>query len=341
MVSSKRDTTNIPTIIGSSKAIREIFSIIERVAKTDSTVLILGESGTGKELIAKNIHFNSPRSNKPFVHVNCAAIPIPLLEAELFGHEKGAFTGAFTSRAGRFELADSGTIFLDEIGEMPPALQVKILRVLQEKSFERIGGLRTISADVRIIAATNKDLEKAVKEGRFREDLYYRLNVIPISVPPLRARLQDVPELCEHFLTKYAEKIGRKKLKIDDAAMTCLTQYSWPGNVRELENLIERLFVLKQDDLITPYDLPEKIRQRALPEVSESAHDDINPFINGIDLNSAVQKYERDLIVHALELNDWVQVKAARYLNIKRTTLIQKMKRYGIEHPVTKVTPQD
>ncbi len=325
-------------IIGSSMPLLEIFEIINRVAKTDSTVLVLGESGTGKELVAKNIHYKSPRANKPFIHVNCAAIPSTLLESELFGYEKGAFTGAVTARAGRFEMADSGTLFLDEIGDMPPILQVKILRALQEKSFERIGGIKTVHADVRIIAATNKNLEQAVKEGRFREDLYYRLNVIPITMPPLRTRTQDLPELCEYFLDKYSVKIGRKRLTINKSAMNYLLQYSWPGNVRELENLIERLFVLKQDDTVTPYDLPDKIINRGIPEFPNTVEDDENPFINGIDLNATIAKYEKNLILHALDLNEGVQSRAAKYLNIKRTTLIQKMKRHGIDQNVIKLT---
>ncbi len=325
------ESSKIPSIIGSSKEINEVYSVIQRVAKTDSTVLVLGESGTGKELIAKTIHYSSERANRPFVHVNCAAIPAALLESELFGHEKGAFTGAFTARAGRFELANSGTVFLDEIGDMPPVLQVKILRVLQEKCFERIGGHRTINVDVRIIAATNSNLEAAVAEGRFREDLYYRLNVIPITIPPLRMRASDIPELCNYFLQKYAVKMGRKGLNITKSAMDYLQRYHWPGNVRELENLIERLFVLKQDDTITPQDLPDKIRNKDVLDIPEIARDDSNPFVSGIDLNSAVQEYEKRLILHALELHEGVQVRAAKYLNIKRTTLIEKMKRYGIE----------
>jgi transcriptional regulator with GAF, ATPase, and Fis domain len=326
-----QENSKVPAIIGSSKEIVEIHSVIQKVAKTDSTVLILGESGTGKELIAKAIHYSSERANKPFVHVNCAAIPSALLESELFGHEKGAFTGAFTSRAGRFELANAGTVFLDEIGDMPPALQVKILRVLQERCFERIGGHRTINVDVRIIAATNSNLEAAVSEGKFREDLYYRLNVIPITIPPLRMRAGDIPELCNHFLEKYALKMGRKRLNITKGAMEHLQHYHWPGNVRELENLIERLFVLKQDDIITPQDLPEKIRNRGILDLPEITGDDTNPFVNGIDLNTAVQEYEKRLIMHALELHEGVQVRAAKYLNIKRTTLIEKMRRYGIQ----------
>ncbi|MFQ3574622.1 MAG: sigma-54 dependent transcriptional regulator [Thermodesulfovibrionales bacterium] len=323
--------TQAPFIVGSSKAITEIHEIIKKVSDSDSTVLILGESGTGKELIAKSIHYLSKRREHPFIHVNCAAIPSALLESELFGYEKGAFTGAFNSRQGRFELADKGTIFLDEIGEMDPTLQVKILRVLQEKAFERIGGVKTINVDVRIISATNKNLETAVSEGCFRQDLYYRLNVIPIYVPPLRERIEDIQELCEYFLEKYAKKLQKSPLKIGESVMEYLKRYQWHGNVRELENLIERLYVLKKDDMVSIYDLPDKIRQRGLPVMPSLLDDDTNPFINGIDLNQELENYEKMLILHALELHNGVKAKAARYLNINRTTLIEKLKRFGID----------
>ncbi|MCX8069534.1 MAG: sigma-54 dependent transcriptional regulator [Thermodesulfovibrionales bacterium] len=320
---------NIPPIIGSSKPIREIYDIIEKVANTDSTVLILGESGTGKELIAKNIHYRSKRATKPFIHVNCAAIPSELLESELFGYEKGAFTGAFTSRAGKFEIAHLGTILLDEIGDMPSQLQAKILRVLQERSFERIGGIKTVTVDVRIIAATNKNLQNTVAEGKFREDLFYRLNVIPITIEPLRKRKEDIPELCNFFIERFKKKFNRE-MTINTSVFEYLKNYSWPGNVRELENLIERLFVLKHDDIITSSDLPEGIRNCGIPEIPDFVDDEINPFINGIDLNAALESYEKRLIIHALELHDGVKTRAAKYLNVKRTSLIEKMKRYKI-----------
>lgn len=323
------DNPNIPPIIGSSKAIKEIHSIIEKVANTDSTVLILGESGTGKELIAKNIHYRSNRANKPFIHVNCAAIPSELLESELFGYEKGAFTGAFTSKAGKFETANFGTVLLDEIGDMAPQLQAKILRVLQERSFERIGGMKTITVDVRIIAATNKNLQDTVAEGRFREDLFYRLNVIPIKIQPLRNRTEDIPLLFDYFIEKFKKRFNRP-MTISKSTFEYLVNYSWPGNVRELENLIERLFVLKHDNVITSSDLPEGIRNRGIPEIPDFVDDDTNPFINGIDLNAALEAYEKRLIIHALELHDGVKTRAAKYLNIKRTSLIEKIKRYGI-----------
>ncbi|HBR17161.1 MAG TPA: RNA polymerase subunit sigma-54 [Deltaproteobacteria bacterium] len=317
---------NIPQIIGTSQAINRIYELISKVSNSNSTILILGESGTGKELVAKTIHYKSSRADKPFIPVNCGAIPTELLESELFGHEKGAFTGAIATRIGRFELADGGTILLDEIGEMPAILQVKLLRVLQERSFERIGGVKTVNTDVRIMAATNQDLEGAVKEGRFREDLFYRLNVIPINMPPLRERIDDIPLLCNYFIEKHADRFGRNPIKITDEALKIFIEYNWPGNVREMENTIERLLVLKDDDLVSPYDLSERMTGRRIPEIP-AIEDDINPFIGGIDLNAAVEEYEKRLIIHALELNNKVKSQAAKYLNINRTTLIEKMKR--------------
>ncbi len=317
-----------PQIIGNSQAIRHIYELTARVSNCYSTVLILGESGTGKELVAKNIHFNSKRADKPFVPVNCGAIPTELLESELFGHEKGAFTGAIATRIGRFEMADGGTIFLDEIGEMPSILQVKLLRVLQERSFERIGGTKTVSVDVRIIAATNQNLEHAVKEGRFREDLFHRLNVIPIELPPLRKRVDDIPILCNFFIEKHAGRFGRNPVTITDEALKVFTGYAWPGNVRELENAIERLLVLKDSDVINAYDLPDKMTGKRIPELPNiELDDDVNPFVGGIDLNAALEEYEKRLILHALELHNGVKSQAAKYLNINRTTLIEKMKR--------------
>jgi sigma-54 specific flagellar transcriptional regulator A len=322
---------NIPQIIGDSNVIKRIYELIQKVSNSDSTVLIFGESGTGKELIAKSIHYTSNRAIKPFIPVNCGAIPTELLESELFGHEKGAFTGATTLRVGRFELADGGTIFLDEIGEMQPILQVKLLRVLQERAFERIGGVRTVNVNVRIIAATNQNLEDAVKEGRFREDLYYRLNVIPFKVPPLRERKEDIQILCKYFTDKHASRLGRNPLHFTEEALKILVNYGWPGNVRELENAIERLLVLKDDDSVTLYDLPDRMTGRISPEVPEILEDDdINPFVAGIDLNSAIEEYEKRLILHALELHNSIKSQAARYLNINRTTLIEKMKRLGL-----------
>ncbi len=324
------DNNNFLQIIGTSRAIKRIYELIEKVSNSDSTVLILGESGTGKELVAKNIHFKSARAEKPFIPVNCGAIPTELLESELFGHEKGAFTGAVTSRIGRFELADGGTIFLDEIGEMQPILQVKLLRVLQERSFERIGGIKTVNVDVRIVAATNQNLEEAVAAGRFREDLFYRLNVIPLHIPPLRERTEDIPPLCDYFIEKHSRRFGRNPIRLTDDAMKIFIGYHWPGNVRELENTVERLLVLKDDDVVTPYDLPEKMTGRNIPNLPDIEDDDINPFVGGIDLNAALEEYEKRLILHAIELQNGVKSQAAKYLNINRTTLIEKMKRLGL-----------
>ncbi|GAQ94453.1 sigma-54 specific transcriptional regulator protein [Thermodesulfovibrio aggregans] len=316
-------------IVGQSIQIQRVLTLIDKLSKTDSTVLIMGESGTGKELVAKMIHQKSQRGEKPFIPVNCAAIPSELLEAELFGYEKGAFTGASTTRQGRFELANEGTIFLDEIGDMPLHLQVKILRVIQDRSFERIGGTKSIQVDVRIIAATNKNLENEVKEGRFREDLFWRLNVVPVVIPPLRERKEDIPLLCDYFIDKFSKKFGYS-LKINSQVMEIFLNYHWPGNVRELENLIERLYVLNDGGTVSVEDIPERIRfgENLLPK---AVSDDLNPFSSGIDLNEVLRDYEKKLILHALNLNGWVKSRAAKYLNINRTTLIEKMKRLGIK----------
>jgi DNA-binding NtrC family response regulator len=257
-------------IVGESEKLKKLFKLIEKVAKTDSTVLVQGESGTGKELIARAIHYASPRRDKPLIPVNCGAIPEELLETELFGHEKGAFTSALKERIGRFELANGGTIFLDEIGDMSPKLQVKLLRVLQEREFERIGGDRTIEVDIRVITATHVDLVKAVSDGRFREDLYYRLNVIPVTVPPLRERKEDIPRLVDFFLERHIESSGGTLLSLSSDAMECLLSYDWPGNIRELENLVERLVILADDPLITEDDLPQRFRGNNQKESSFS-----------------------------------------------------------------------
>ena len=248
-------------LIGDSAGMQAVYEMVEKVLDIDSTVLITGESGTGKELIAKTIHFNSSRSQQPFVPLNCAAIPKDLLESELFGHEKGAFTGALNTRIGRFELAKGGTLFLDEIGEMDMSLQGKILRAIQGKEFERVGGSKTIKVDVRIVTASNKDLERAIGEGKFREDLYYRLNVIPVHLPPLRERREDIPLLLDFFKKEFAKKRKREPLRISDAAMRCILAYHWPGNVRELENLMERLTILATGDTVQVSDLPPKLRE--------------------------------------------------------------------------------
>lgn len=318
------------SILGTSPQVHKIRELIEKVADTDSTVLILGESGTGKELVARALHYCSSRSKRSFVPINCGAIPEDLLESELFGYEKGAFTGAIATKIGRFEAADRGTVFLDEIGEMSPALQVKILRVLQEKEFERVGGRETRKVDLRVVAATNQDLEKAVEEKRFREDLFYRLNVIPIHLPPLRARKEDVSVLVAEFTRRISESKNKTLKGVSEEAMGLLNLYDWPGNVRELENLIERLVVLKDDDeIITPDDLPEKIKRGNIRgEPSSIGTITLPP--DGVDFNIAVHKFERDLILNALNRVDGVKKKAAEFLNLNRTTLIEKMKRMGL-----------
>ncbi len=326
-----RSKYSFDNIIGSSPAMMEVLSMVDKVADTDSTILILGESGTGKEMIARAIHYNSSRANHLLVPVNCGAIPEDLLESELFGHVKGAFTGAIAPRAGRFELANHGTIFLDEVGEMSPKLQVKLLRVLQEKEFEPVGSTKTIRVDVRVIAATNKDLEKEVQEGRFREDLYYRLNVIPIRIPPLRERKEDIPLLLNYFIGVYNEKKGRHIEGVADEALEIMMEYSWPGNVRELENLVERIVVIKGQGKILPDDLPEKMREESsktfyVPQTNELNSE--NPF--PINLKEAVERLEVEMIKKALKMAGGNKEMAAGLLGIKRTTLIEKIKRKNI-----------
>jgi len=315
--------------IGDSPQMDGVFRIIEKVADTDSTVLILGESGTGKELVAKAIHYHSMRRDKPFIPVNCGAIPEDLLESELFGHEKGAFTNAIRTRIGRFEMSNNGTIFLDEIAEMSPHLQVKLLRVLQEQEFERLGGTKTIKCDIRTIAATNKDLDKLVENGGFREDLYYRLKVIPIEIPPLRERRSDVPLLIHHFIEMNKKTRGKHIKGISKDVVKALTNHEWPGNVRELENIIERIIILTDNDYLTLQDLPDKI-------LKEHSHDRISTTLipeDGFSLNNAINEYERLLIIRALEKADWVKNRAAKLLNMNRTTLVEKIKKQGIEKP--------
>jgi DNA-binding NtrC family response regulator len=314
-------------MIGYSDGMKRIFDTIEKVANSDSTVIIYGESGTGKELVAKAIHFNSDRSNFPLVAVNCGAIPEELLESELFGHEKGAFTGATRMRIGRFELAHGGTIFLDEIGDMSPALQVKVLRVIQEKQFERIGGVKTIDVDVRIICATNQDLEKAIAEKKFREDLFYRINVIPIHLPSLRTRTVDIPILVNHFLRKFSKLKKKTEKRISPEAMNHLMHYSWPGNVRELENLIEMLVVLKEDVEIGLQDLPGKILEAS---GGKEEYVSIDVPDNGLDFNNLVDQFERDLLSKALLKSGGAKKRAAELLHLNRTTFVEKLKRLKI-----------
>ena len=322
-----RDKYNFGNMIGYSDCMKKVFESIEKVSASDSTILIYGESGTGKELVARAIHYNSDRRNQTLVPVNCGAIPEELLESELFGHEKGAFTGAIRTRIGRFELAHKGTIFLDEIGDMSPALQVKVLRVIQEKEFERIGGIKTIHVDVRIIAATNQNLEKAVAEKKFREDLFYRINVIPIHLPPLRERGPDVAILANHFLRKF-NKLKKKSLaRISPEAISYFMRYLWPGNVRELENLIEMFVVMKEEGEIEISDLPPKLLQQQNLEASTRS---IELSSEGLNFNEVVSQFEKDLLLQALHKSGGVKNRAAKLLNLNRTTLVEKLKRFNL-----------
>lgn len=326
--------SGIAGIIGASERMREVFSLIRKVADADTTVLVQGESGTGKELIAKALHTEGRRAGNPFVPVNCGAIPAELLESELFGHEKGAFTHAINTRIGRFELANGGTVFLDEVSEMSPMLQVKILRALQERQFERIGGTRTISSDFRVIAATNRNLEEEVEQGRFREDLYYRLNVIQINAPPLRERPTDIPVLAEHFIARF-DRLKKKTIRgISEQAFDILLRYRWPGNVRELENVIERMVILSSGSIIDIDDLPEKMQQKTM-QVQPVAPAAIPA--EGYSLSDEMATYEKRLIIQALNQTDWVKNRAAGLLGVNRTTLIEKMKRYNLVKPQVKL----
>jgi len=322
-----RGKYNYTNLVGTSKAIKKIYDLIEKVADTDGTILISGASGTGKELIARAIHYTSNRSDKPLVVVSCGAIPEALLESELFGHEKGAFTGAFKRRIGRFEMANGGTIFLDEIGEMSPALQVKLLRVLQEQKFERVGGTKTIHVDLRIIAATNKNLTTAINNETFREDLFYRLNVIPIKVPSLKKRKSDIPLLLDFFLKKFQRGKEKRVTGFLPVAMDAMIGYDWPGNVRELENVIKRLTILCEDQVVSFDDLPEIIQEKSR---SVQSSDEV---IMEQDLNfhEAVKDYEKKIILEALEKSNWIKSKAAKLLNINRTTLVAKIKKQNID----------
>jgi two-component system NtrC family response regulator len=309
-------------IIGRSDSLLQVLDSAARVANTDATVLILGETGTGKELVAKAIHFNSLRRERPFVIINCGAIPADLLESELFGHVKGSFTGATSHKKGKVEMADGGTVFLDEIGEMPLELQVRVLRLLQEREIEKVGSTSLIHVDVRIVAATNRNLEAQVAAGKFREDLYYRLAVIPIVVPPLRDRPGDVLELAQHFIRRAREKHNRPDLRLAPSAMASLTGHSWPGNVRELENVIERLAVLCRSDEVTSSDLPEPLRQLRPAVVAPPSP----PAIADRGLEAA----ERELIIQALSDCNWNQTQAAHRLKISRKTLVYRMAKHGI-----------
>ncbi len=317
--------SRVPLMVGNHSVMQQIGTLIGRVAPSGANVLVLGESGTGKEIVARLLHAQSLRAAGPFVAVNCGAIPSELLESELFGHERGAFTGATTVRAGLFQVAAGGTIFLDEIGELSSAMQVKLLRVLQDNEIRPVGSDRTLHVDVRVIAATNRDLAAAVAEGRFREDLYYRLNVVPIEIPPLRERRSDVPLLVEHALERVQSKSTVGAITISEEALALLWEYDWPGNVRELENLVERLVVLADDPVIEPQDLPVAVRtffsRKRLAKISLPDA--------GIDLTRAVTEYETRLIEEALRRARGSKVGAARLLGIGRTTLITKLCRRG------------
>lgn len=357
---------NTSGIIGQSTTLAEVFRVLLKVAPTDSTVLVTGESGTGKELLVRALHTNSTRADKPFVPINCGAIPRELLESELFGHEKGAFTHAIRTRPGRFEIADGGSIFLDEIGEMDLSLQVKILRVLQEKEIERVGGNGVKKVDVRIVAATNRDLEEEVSKGRFREDLYYRLNVIPLHLPPLRERGGDVLLLVQYFLERFCAKKGRCMLRLSEDTRKILSAYSWPGNVRELENFMERLSILVDGDEVGPHDLPRKILE-AVGDIANLPDPTPSPIVvnspvgssissgafvsaeasaavsgqgfvwptlsdldkHGVGLKEFLDSIEDRLLEEALTQSDGVKNQAAELLGIKRTTLIEKLKKKG------------
>jgi transcriptional regulator with GAF, ATPase, and Fis domain len=317
-------------LIGRSAKMQQVLRLVDKIAASEATVIIQGETGTGKGLVARAIHTCSPRCDKPFIAVNCGAIPENLLESELFGHVRGAFTGATATKPGKFELAAGGTIFLDEIGDMSPDLQVKVLRVLEEKEFEPVGGCRTLKADVRIIAATHRDLEQEVAQGRFRQDLFYRLYVIPLSLAPLRERSTDVPLLVEHFLGCCNQcRTPEAALGMAPEALALLAGYSWPGNVRELKNLIERLVVLSEQGTIRVRDLPRRLREGAAGRAVEPPVVEITE--EGICLNTAVSEFEKSLIAQSLEKANWVKNKAAKLLHLKRTTLVEKIKRYELQ----------
>jgi DNA-binding NtrC family response regulator len=319
---------NFDKIIGTSQAMQQVFRRMEKIALTDSTILILGESGTGKELVAKAIHFNSHRKDNPFIAINCGAIPGDLLESELFGHIRGAFTGAIADKPGKFELANRGTIFLDEISNMPLMLQSKLLRVLQEHEFERVGSGTTVKLDVRVISATNAELEKEVATGNFREDLFYRLNVIPIELPSLKQRHEDILLLAKHFLKKSSEMMGRKNMTISGAALSAMEKYSWPGNVREMENVIERTVALTDGTNIEVSDLPSSLRPLHQEEVNVVPHPRVTT--EGVNLPMVMLEIEKEMIEEALRLCSGIKTRAASLLKLNRTTLVEKMKRLGI-----------
>jgi two-component system, NtrC family, response regulator len=320
-----QDRFSFEHMIAASRAMHDVTDLASRVAATDTTVLLYGESGTGKELLAKAIHFHSARSRQPFVVVNCAAIPEALLESELFGHRRGSFTGATADKQGKFEAANKGTIFLDEIGELPLLMQVKILRVLQDREVDKVGDSRPTKVDVRIITATNRNLEKMVAAGEFRDDLYYRLAVVAIRMPPLRERADDIPLLVEHFVDKHAGRLDRPRPAIAREVYSVFNLYAWPGNIRELENVVERAVVLDRDGIIGLDDLPDRVRAR------EEAFGRLRLELP--DEGLSLETVERDLLLAALEKHDWNQTKAAAYLDITRSALLYRMQKFGLERP--------
>ncbi len=326
--SKLKEKYQLENIVGKHPKILEVYKMIGRVMDNKATILIIGETGTGKEIVARAIHFNGLLKDGPFVAIDCASLPSDLLESELFGHEKGAFTGAITQKIGKFELADKGTLFLDEIGNLTLATQVKLLRFLQEKKIERVGGTKPIELDVRIIAATSLDLEKAVKEGSFREDLYYRLNVVTIPLPPLRERRDDIPLLVEHFLQKYESESKGKVKHVPPQTMDLLMKYNWSGNVRELENVIERAIVIGRTNAILVEDLPLKIEKMALGSGLDISSEKIT-------FKQKVENFEKKLIIDALEKTNWIQAKAAQLLDTSRNIIRYKMKKYDIKREYT------
>lgn len=342
----RREINLFRSLVGSSRSVQTVREMMAQVADKEVTVLITGESGTGKEVVARNLHYNSHRRHKPFVPVNCGAIPAELIESELFGHEKGAFTGAITSRAGRFEMAEGGTLFLDEIGDLPLNMQVKLLRVLQERSFERVGGSKTYMADVRVIAATHRNLEEMITQGDFREDLYYRLNVFPIEMPALRDRQEDIPLLLNELVARL-ENEKRGSIRFNSAAIMSLVQHGWPGNVREMANLVERLVIMHPYGVIGVQELPMKYRhvdpvdEDILPQINieKSAEQPPSDFydkgaallpVNGLDLKEYLTDLEKSLIQQALDDAQGIVARAAEKLHIRRTTLVEKMRKYDI-----------
>lgn len=326
-------------IISESPEMKRVFSLIDKVAKTSSTVLVLGESGTGKELVARAIHRLSGRSGR-LVPVNCGAIPEEILESELFGHEKGSFTGAINSRIGRFQMADGGTIFLDEIGEMSPKLQVKLLRVLQERKVEPVGSTRSVDVDVRVVAATNKDLKEEVRAGRFREDLYYRLQVVPVVLPPLRERAGDVTLLANHFMGKACESLGKPTIAFSGEALRRIGAYEWPGNVRELENLVERLAILADGSVLEAQELPDYVLGRGTTAIQSVAVAAEIPA-QGLDFNELVDRFESHLISMALTKTNGNKKAAAKLLHLNRTTLVEKIKKKGLERRIEVLADDD